>query len=571
MNSTSQRAHSGSLTLSTSPARLPCGRSARSPGTVGSWAGLVTLAIIAAVLPAAELDLSKLPPASDQKGLTYDKDIKPLFEASCVNCHGERRQRAGLRLDSLQAVLTGSDEGKVITPGDSKGSGLVHAVAQIDPETAMPPKRRGGGPGGFGGPGGPGGGPGGPGGPGGRAGGGGAGGAGGAGGRGGGFSPGGLLAPGLFTEADQNKDKKVTRSEFAAVADAWWPKLDTLKEGKLTQAKFAQHFEQVMPPIEFGGGGGGGGGGRGPGGQRGGNEGMGFNIGRMLAPGFFAAVDGDKDGSLTQGELKGTFEKWFSEWDTEKTGGLGDQQFRDGLAAAMPRLDFGGGRGGPGGGPGAGGGGRGPGGPGGGGGGGLGGLGGFGFGRTALAQQMVTQADKNKDEKLSKAEFVGLTDAWFDKLDPSKSGKVSQEQFVARLDDALELASADGGARAGASVGAGLFAAVDSNKDGSLGRAELKSTFEEWFAKWDTDKSGSLTQDTLYAGLSEAIPRQGFGGFGGGGAQGGAGGAAAGGPGAPGGFGGFGGFGGGNAGPAPKPLTPEQVGLVRAWIDQGAK
>ena len=24
-------------------------------------------------------------------------------------------------------------------------------------------------------------------------------------------------------------------------------------------------------------------------------------------------------------------------------------------------------------------------------------------------------------------------------------------------------------------------------------------------------------------------------------------------------------------GPPPKPLTPEQVGLVRAWIDQGAK
>jgi hypothetical protein len=26
-----------------------------------------------------------------------------------------------------------------------------------------------------------------------------------------------------------------------------------------------------------------------------------------------------------------------------------------------------------------------------------------------------------------------------------------------------------------------------------------------------------------------------------------------------------------NFGPPPKPLTAEQVGLVRAWIDQGAK
>lgn len=41
----------------------------------------------------------------------------------------------------------------------------------------------------------------------------------------------------------------------------------------------------------------------------------------------------------------------------------------------------------------------------------------------------------------------------------------------------------------------------------------------------------------------------------------------------PGGFGGPGGPGrpGGGFGPPPKPLTAEQVGLLRAWIDQGAK
>ena len=45
-----------------------------------------------------------------------------------------------------------------------------------------------------------------------------------------------------------------------------------------------------------------------------------------------------------------------------------------------------------------------------------------------------------------------------------------------------------------------------------------------------------------------------------------------GGPGGPGGQGGPGGPGGpGRGGPPAKPLTAEQVGLVRAWIDQGAK
>jgi hypothetical protein len=30
----------------------------------------------------ASVDISKLPPASDQKGVTYAKDIKPIFEKS---------------------------------------------------------------------------------------------------------------------------------------------------------------------------------------------------------------------------------------------------------------------------------------------------------------------------------------------------------------------------------------------------------------------------------------------------------------------------------------------------------
>lgn len=110
-------------------------------------------------------DLSKLPPAAKQKGLTFAKDIKPLFEASCMRCHGEERHKGDLRLDTLEAVLKGGEDGKVVVPGKSDHSPLVIAVAQIEEETAMPPKKKPGGRGGPGGPGGPGRPPGGPGGP----------------------------------------------------------------------------------------------------------------------------------------------------------------------------------------------------------------------------------------------------------------------------------------------------------------------------------------------------------------------------------------------------------------------
>ena len=99
------------------------------------------VAALALASTAHAVDLSKLPPASSKQDVTYDKDIKPIFEsASCVHCHSGERPKAGLRLDSLQGVLKGSKDGKVIQPGKSQKSDLVIAVAQLDPDTAMPPK-----------------------------------------------------------------------------------------------------------------------------------------------------------------------------------------------------------------------------------------------------------------------------------------------------------------------------------------------------------------------------------------------------------------------------------------------
>jgi hypothetical protein len=104
---------------------------------------LCGIVVLSGTAQAAELDLSKLPPASSKAGVTFEKDIHPLFQESCVRCHGAERPKAGLRLDSVDAALKGSKNGKVIIPGDSAKSDLVIAIAHIDPELAMPPKRQG--------------------------------------------------------------------------------------------------------------------------------------------------------------------------------------------------------------------------------------------------------------------------------------------------------------------------------------------------------------------------------------------------------------------------------------------
>jgi hypothetical protein len=88
------------------------------------------------------VDLSKLPPASDKTGVTYATDIKPILDKSCLKCHGVEKAKAKLRLDSLEGALKGGEDGKVILPGNSAGSLLVHNVAHAGkPDDYMPPPR----------------------------------------------------------------------------------------------------------------------------------------------------------------------------------------------------------------------------------------------------------------------------------------------------------------------------------------------------------------------------------------------------------------------------------------------
>ncbi|MGA2246878.1 MAG: c-type cytochrome domain-containing protein [Verrucomicrobiota bacterium] len=104
---------------------------------------LIAAAGLTAVqMSAAPVDWSKLPPAATVAGVTFDRDITPIFKASCVRCHSGDRARGQLRLDSLDGVLKGSKDGPVLTAGDSANSLIVKAVSQLDPQTAMPPKPR---------------------------------------------------------------------------------------------------------------------------------------------------------------------------------------------------------------------------------------------------------------------------------------------------------------------------------------------------------------------------------------------------------------------------------------------
>jgi hypothetical protein len=151
-----------------------------------------------------------------------------------------------------------------------------------------------------------------------------------------------------------------------------------------------------------------------------------------------------------------------------------------------------------------------------------------------IAPQLLSQADQNDDDKLTKEEFTALADTWYDKLDPGKAGKLDQEQFTAQLGEVLpppqglgppgaaapgnnpQPGRGRGGFGPAMFLGPGLFTAMDADKNGSLTRIELKDTFAKWFGDWDADKRGSLQEEQLRSGLNGVLPQPGFAGPGGG-------------------------------------------------------
>ena len=72
--------------------------------------------------------------------MDFEKDVRPLLAKSCFSCHGETKQKGGLRLDSRSAAMKGGDDGPIILPGNGADSPLVQAVAGVDPDKLMPAK-----------------------------------------------------------------------------------------------------------------------------------------------------------------------------------------------------------------------------------------------------------------------------------------------------------------------------------------------------------------------------------------------------------------------------------------------
>ena len=72
----------------------------------------------------------------------FEKKIRPLLAENCFKCHGEEKQKGGLRLDSRAEALIGGDLGPAFVPGHAEQSRLIEAVRYTNEDLQMPPKKR---------------------------------------------------------------------------------------------------------------------------------------------------------------------------------------------------------------------------------------------------------------------------------------------------------------------------------------------------------------------------------------------------------------------------------------------
>ncbi len=71
----------------------------------------------------------------------FSKEIKPIFEKSCLECHGPDKQKGKLRLDNRESALKGGKDGLVIVPKDAARSDLYRRITlSKDSDDVMPSK-----------------------------------------------------------------------------------------------------------------------------------------------------------------------------------------------------------------------------------------------------------------------------------------------------------------------------------------------------------------------------------------------------------------------------------------------
>jgi len=95
---------------------------------------LLTAVLVSAMTPNAKAAETDAP-------VDFARDVRPIFREHCYSCHGDDRQRSGLRLDNRASAFKGGEAHRPdIIPGKAGESPLIHLLTTSDESERMPYK-----------------------------------------------------------------------------------------------------------------------------------------------------------------------------------------------------------------------------------------------------------------------------------------------------------------------------------------------------------------------------------------------------------------------------------------------
>lgn len=72
----------------------------------------------------------------------FEAEVRPILANRCYECHGEKKQKGGLRLDDIGYLKAGGDTGPALVVGKPEESPMIEAVRYKKSDFQMPPKEK---------------------------------------------------------------------------------------------------------------------------------------------------------------------------------------------------------------------------------------------------------------------------------------------------------------------------------------------------------------------------------------------------------------------------------------------
>lgn len=170
----------------------------------------------------------------------------------------------------------------------------------------------------------------------------------------------------------------------------------------------------------------------------------------------FSQMDTNKDNKLSLAELTASRETWFARVDTNKDGVATQAELEQGFAA----------------------------------------------GRQERMAKMFERQDANKDGRISRDEGR-MPSAWFERADTNKDGALTSAELSAARTNAGPRKNVGPDDKAGPGKPAAARASkpnrLDTNADGKVELAELRSAASQHFARLDSNSDGAVTSDEFRA------------------------------------------------------------------------